>query len=808
MSTPPRQRRQFMRLLLLLLCTAWTGLTARAQGLPPLPVSPTPIVQYEYDAEGHPTRIIVAPTALNLNLSTQHTYDPLGRRISSADALSGLTQLGYNGQDRLTQVSDPRRLNTQYQRDGLGQTQALRSPDTGATQLSYDAAGHLKTRQDARGALSTYSYDALGRPLLQTITQAGNSPRQFTWTYDQTGANYGYGIGRLTTATTPEVSSSWSYDAWGRVRQETATFTSPARTQTVGYTYDAAGHVTRLSYPSGLLIDFEYNNGQPVSIQMRAPGSNTTTPLLSQITLQPFGPAKSWQWQMSTGPQLHERFFDDSGRMIRHPLGPLVRDLRYDEADRISSFLHYDTSTGAPTPAFDQRFSYDALGRLTDTQLSNTRWSFAYDANGNRSAASVGINARAYSVASDSNRLNSINNPSRALSYDATGNRVSDIATGLGSASSTASYNQEGRLARMNLPGIQLDMAYDAQGRRVRRGMADVLSSTGSFSASSATPSSLASTATATTTATATATATATTTSTQAVGGANRRFTYYAYDPQGHLLGEYAGNGTALSEYVWLGDIPVAVIQPNTANASNPPNIYFVHTDHLDTPRVLMDRQNQLRWRWMAEPFGITPAENSPSGLPSVDISLRLPGQQFDPDTGLHYNMARDYDPTVGGYVQSDPIGLQGGINTYAYVGGNPVSRMDPSGLLDRLVFDGKYLTGFEDMGVEFRVPAVSGPWDLGRLPEGVYNGSNLRQRNEKGNKAMQCEGKGWSLDLDPAFKTTRDLLRIHPDGNVPGTQGCIGPSCGAAQQTVHDALRSYFNDGYGSIPVIVRYPR
>ena len=86
--------------------------------------------------------------------------------------------------------------------------------------------------------------------------------------------------------------------------------------------------------------------------------------------------------------------------------------------------------------------------------------------------------------------------------------------------------------------------------------------------------------------------------------------------------------------------------------------------------------------------------------------------------------------------------------------------------------------------------------------------GRNLRQRNEQGNKAMQCEGKGWSLDLDPTFSTTRDLLRIHPDGNVPGTEGCIGPSCGANQQTVYDALRGYFREGWTSIPVIVRYPK
>jgi RHS repeat-associated protein len=86
-------------------------------------------------------------------------------------------------------------------------------------------------------------------------------------------------------------------------------------------------------------------------------------------------------------------------------------------------------------------------------------------------------------------------------------------------------------------------------------------------------------------------------------------------------------------------------------------------------------------WTWESEAFGDTPPNQNPSGQGEFVYNLRFPGQYYDSETGLNYNMARYYNPKTGRYDESDPIGLAGGINTYSYVGNNPVNLIDPLGL-------------------------------------------------------------------------------------------------------------------------------
>ena len=109
-------------------------------------------------------------------------------------------------------------------------------------------------------------------------------------------------------------------------------------------------------------------------------------------------------------------------------------------------------------------------------------------------------------------------------------------------------------------------------------------------------------------------------------------------------------------------------------HAVSAPCISYVHSDQLGTPRALTNASEVVVWTADLQPFGSAIVDDDPdTDGTTITMPIRFPGQRFDGETGLHYNYFRDYDPSLGRYIQSDPIGLAGGLNTYAYVGGNPL---------------------------------------------------------------------------------------------------------------------------------------
>ena len=272
-----------------------------------------------------------------------------------------------------------------------------------------------------------------------------------------------------------------------------------------------------------------------------------------------------------------------------------------------------------PEVADQQRFAYDLLDRLVSATLvrSAVDLAYAYDATGNRVQEMRNGAVSQYTVAETSNRLQAIS----------------------GATTRSMSYNTTGSLTSDR----DIAFGYDARERMVTAGSTSYYVSGLDQRIEKAGP------------------------GTNTPSGVRQ----FLYDEQGHLLGEYdGGNGAPIAEHIYLGDWPVGLIQGDT--------VYYVHPDQLGAPRVVTRAtDNQTMWAWQREPFGAGIVQT----VGGFAYNLRFPGQYYDAETGMHYNYFRDYDPSIGRYVESDPIGLKGGLDTYVYVMNTPLQLIDPDGL-------------------------------------------------------------------------------------------------------------------------------
>jgi RHS repeat-associated protein len=319
-------------------------------------------------------------------------------------------------------------------------------------------------------------------------------------------------------------------------------------------------------------------------------------------------------------------------------------DYRYDALGNITAI------TDNLDPSRSQSFAYDALDRLIHDAGAYGQHQYRYDALGNRTQRlstvahphrrarhATPMRAQQYRYGEQSNRLTHIDG--KPLRYDPAGHLTSDR-----SARHRYGYNQAGRLSRFSGPrAAKVSYVYNGKGQRVLK---------------------------------------------QTQGNKAQQRTHYHYAPDGRLLAEsrygHRGRLKTQLEYLWLNHIPLAQIRTHyrrNGSIQSRQRIYL-HSDHLHTPRLATDARQRVVWRWDTEAFGQSKANTDPDGDgKKVNVNLRFPGQYYDRESGLHYNYFRDYDPRTGRYIQSDPIGLRGGLNTYAYAVSNPINFVDPFGL-------------------------------------------------------------------------------------------------------------------------------
>ncbi len=253
--------------------------------------------------------------------------------------------------------------------------------------------------------------------------------------------------------------------------------------------------------------------------------------------------------------------------------------------------------------------------------------------------------------------------------------------------------------------------------------------------------------------------------------------THYAYDEQSQLIGEYDQNGAAIQETIYLGNLPVAVIKQG--------NLYRLYADHLNTPRAITDTTNKVVWRWQSDAFGTTAANEDADGDGTqFNYNLRFPGQYLDQETGLHYNYFRDYNPHTGRYVQSDPIGLRGGVNTYTYVDNSPMLKIDPTGELGFLVIPGICAGGVcEGIGI-----SIVAWWAAHNSSSIDLPSDNVEPKQCKDDKKDPCEeikrqirdiqgklaSKEKQLAKDP-YDLYNNAYSTNPGGDLAGRGTYIG---------------------------------
>lgn len=572
---------------------------------------------FVYDANGNMLSITDA-----LGRTTQQEYDPLNRLKRTLQDVGGIgaeTKIVYDALDNVTEVTDPKGLKTTYAYDSLGDLLQQVSPDTGTTTFTYDSAGNRASQTDARGRVATFTRDSLYR---LTRVSYEDTSLNVSYEYDVApsvcATDETFPIGRLSLMQDGSGSTQYCYNRFGDLTRKVQTTNGVALT--LRYSYGVGSRLSAITYPDGSLVDYRRDSqGRIEAIGVTRPGAARQI-LLTAATYHPFGPVAGWTY--GNGRQMSRSLDLDYRPAAIHDgrAGGLSVGFQYDAVGNLESL----TQAGPGLP--EVAFGYDALGRLTQFKDGPTGAvidGYSYDRTGNRTSLTTAAGTSTYTYPSNSHLLKAVAGLPRT--YDEAGN-----TTSIGGAARQFTYDDSGRMSSVQSGGATTRRySYNGRGERVRSYLADS--------------------------------------------------TYTLYDESGRWIGNYDKAGMPIQQAIWIDSLPTGLLTAPVGALS------YIEPDHLGSPRVVVDPVTDIViWKWslMGEAFGATSPEQDPDGDGTVlSFDLRFPGQQFDPDTGMYYNIYRDYDAGVGRYVQSDPLGLLAGPSTYAYVGGDPLGQVDPRGL-------------------------------------------------------------------------------------------------------------------------------
>ena len=544
----------------------------------------TPATGSTYPNTNYSCALTAPPATAQEN--SLYSYDNNGNLLTTKDPLGHQTGNIYDALNRLTQVLDPNLGTTTYAYDNANNLTQVTDPRGNATAYIYDGLNNLTKLVSPDTGTTSNTYDAAGNLLTRTDARGAIA----TYNYDV--------LNRVTQIVysksgSPSETQVFAYDSGANAKGRLSAVTDSAAV--TSWTYDSQGRVASKSQQVGSVsrtLTYGYNAAGQLTTITTASGqqigygyinnrvSSITingTNLLYGANTKPFGALAAWHW----GNGLYTfRDHDTDGRLVdwefRNGTSILRKNQSFDAASRITAVADPNNA------AASQSYQYDALDRLTQAQtgspVTHTQ-QFTYDSLGNRVSSTVDGAAATLTYAFGSNQLQTM---------------IGAVSVGYlnGATAFSFTYNNANRLVQVQSSGTTIaSYAVNALGQRVSK----------------------------------------------TTGGTT---TLFVYDEQGHLFGEYDGSGNLIQETVWLEDLPVATLRPTGTGNPTPIATYYVHADHLGSPRaVTRPADNVLMWQWdNLDPFGNNSANESPGGQAAFRYNLRFPGQYFDAETGTHYN--------------------------------------------------------------------------------------------------------------------------------------------------------------------------